>query len=613
MLSVLLSILVSVVLLPEMVEVPAGSFWMGAEGVTAAYNKDESPIHRVTISSSFRMSAFEITNAQYEQFDPSHRAMRGRYGFSSEDDEAVVFVSWEDACAYCSWLSAETGKNYRLPTEAEWEYACGGSSFKKELSKNNVQGAEEKRIFAPVSLASLRILPNALGLYDMLGNVEEWCLDWYGPYPAEEQKDPAGMKDGIFKVTRGGSHTTSPGYLRSSNRAALPPADRSFAVGFRVVEAENPAPASYQTMQATVKRLSQKRAKWKESKEAFFLEPIPFVRNAGAGVTMYRHNHEPAVCWCPNGDLLAIWFSTDSEFSREMTVLSSRLAKGKNEWSAPEEFFKIPDRNMTGLSLYYDESQGAIIHLSGYDILGWWRNEAVVMRKSFDNGATWTKPEIVMPDHEPGHQLVAGMSKMSDGALIQICDAGPGGEDGSALHISRDGGKTWNRSTSDICGIHAGCVSLKDGRLLAFGRTKGVPDASGILMMPASVSSDYGETWSVTASCFPPIRGGQRLVLMRLREGPILLVSFDNSGSPWRGMFASLSYDEGETWTKGKLLTDGIERCLDGGAWTGTFLMDASHAEPKGYLAATQTPDGTIHLISSKNHYRFNLKWLEKQ
>ena len=613
MLSVLLSILLSSALLPEMVEVPAGSFWMGAEGVTAAYNKDESPIHRVTISSSFRMSAFEITNAQYEQFDPSHRALRGRYGFSSEDDEAVVFVSWEDACAYCSWLSAETGKSYRLPTEAEWEYACRGSSFKKDLSKNNVQGAEEKRIFAPVSLASLRILPNAWGLYDMLGNVEEWCLDWYGPYPAEEQTDPAGMKDGLFRVTRGGSHTTSPGYLRSSNRAALPPADRSFAVGFRVVEAGNPPSSSYRSVKAETRRLPRRKAKWKESKEAFFLEPIPFVKEAAKGVTMFRHNHEPALCWCPNGDLLAIWFSTDNEFSREMTILSSRLAKGKKEWSAPEEFFKIPDRNMTGLSLYYDESQGAIIHLSGYDILGWWRNEAVVMRKSFDNGSSWTKPVVVMPDHEPGHQLVAGMSLMSDGTLIQVCDAGPGGEDGSALHLSRDGGRTWKRSASDICGIHAGCVALKDGRFLAFGRTKGVPDAGGTLKMPMSVSSDEGETWTVTPSCFPPIRGGQRLVLMRLREGPILLVSFDNTGSPWRGMFASLSYDEGETWTEGKLLTDGIERCLDGGAWTGTFTMDASHAEPKGYLAATQTPDGTIHLISSKNHYRFNLKWLEKQ
>ena len=112
---------------------------------------------------------------------------------------------------------------------------------------------------------------------------------------------------------------------------------------------------------------------------------------------------------------------------------------------------------------------------------------------------------------------------------------------------------------------------------------------------------------------------------MRLREGPILLVSFDNEpplvpGGPKkaavapprpRGMFASLSYDEGATWTSPKVLTDGSGVALEGGAWTGRFVLDAYHSEPKGYLAATQTPDGIIHLISSKNHYRFNLRWLE--
>ena len=132
--------------------------------------------------------------------------------------------------------------------------------------------------------------------------------------------------------------------------------------------------------------------------------------------------------------------------------------------------------------------------------------------------------------------------------------------------------------------------------------------------MPVSYSTDLGNTWTYRASVFPPIGTGQRLVLMRLREGPILLVSFDNSspdgdGAP-AGMFASLSYDEGKNWTAPKLITDGSGEVLEGGAWTGGFTMDASHAEPKGYLAATQTPDGIIHLLSSRLHYRFNLSWL---
>jgi len=78
-------------------------------------------------------------------------------------------------------------------------------------------------------------------------------------------------------------------------------------------------------------------------------------------------------------------------------------------------------------------------------------------------------------------------------------------------------------------------------------------------------------------------------------------------------MFAALSTDEGETWPVQRLVSDGPEHRLEGGAWTGEFVMDATHAEPRGYLAATQTPDGVIHLISSRMHYRFNLDWLQQR
>ena len=77
-------------------------------------------------------------------------------------------------------------------------------------------------------------------------------------------------------------------------------------------------------------------------------------------------------------------------------------------------------------------------------------------------------------------------------------------------------------------------------------------------------------------------------------------------------MYAAVSYDEGKTWPVRRLITDGQERFLDGGAWTGNFVMDACHAEPRGYLAGTQTPDNTIHILSSRLHYRFNLAWLEE-
>ena len=147
--------------------------------------------------------------------------------------------------------------------------------------------------------------------------------------------------------------------------------------------------------------------------------------------------------------------------------------------------------------------------------------------------------------------------------------------------------------------------------------------------MPMSISDDWGKTWHYEASEFPPIDGGQRLVLHRLNEGPLLLISFtdhplrtpkadrgmlfpDKEGNSYRGygLYAALSYDEGKTWPVKKLITDGQERYLNGGAWTQFFQMDKTHAEPRGYMALTQSPDNRIHLVSSRIYYCFNLAWL---
>jgi formylglycine-generating enzyme len=100
--------------------VPAGEFTMGSR----AGDWDEEPRRRVTIAHSLLLAQTEVTNAQYETFDPAHARWRGRQGISAKDDEPVVFVGWHDAVAFCAWLSAREGKPYRLPTEAEWEYAC---------------------------------------------------------------------------------------------------------------------------------------------------------------------------------------------------------------------------------------------------------------------------------------------------------------------------------------------------------------------------------------------------------------------------------------------------------------------------------------------------------
>jgi formylglycine-generating enzyme len=296
---------------------------------------------------------------------------------------------------------------------------------------------------------------------------------------------------------------------------------------------------------------------------------------------------------------------------------------------------------MTGAALLNDR-KGTLFHFNGMEAAGGWENLALVMRTSKDNGATWTT-RIIDPEHHRGNQVISGASFTKEGFIIQPCDAVHGGHGGSYLHVSEDGGTIWRPTLEPMCdpvfakgasggviaGIHAGVVQLTNGSLMAFGRGDDIDEK-----MPVSISKDMGLTWTYGASEMPPINGGQRLVLMRLQEGPLLCVTFTDSSAkrndpkwPWVdgitvrdasgkertvfGMFAAVSLDEGKSWPHKRLITTGgPARQLDGGAWTRGFTMDETHAEPKGYLAATQSPDGVIHLVSSALHYRFNLAWL---
>jgi formylglycine-generating enzyme required for sulfatase activity len=625
----------------KLVRIEPGSFMMGNDGPLAEEvstgrrhmargDFDERPVHKVTISRPFHMAAFEVTNAQYEQFDPAHRELRGKMGFSNSDDEAAVFVSWQEAAAFCEWLARREDLPYRLPTEAEWEYACRagttgafhtGEVWPAEHRNNPGASWYPDRRRDPfskvVQLHVGRTPPNPWGLYDMHGNVEEWCLDWYGPYEPSEQTDPAGRIEGDFKITRGGSHSSEIYHLRSANRAAALPEDRSWVIGFRVAIGEIPrAPrlprVGPRTWQVDVKQdRPADLAQGPEAEEPFFKGPRAYVKipDSANGPLFPWHNHDPAICQCPNGDLLAIWYSCVQEHTRELAVAASRLRYGQEEWDPADFFWGAPDRNNHAPALLCDGE--TIYHFNGISAAATWGNLALLMRTSRDNGVTWSKARLINPEHGVGNQPTESAFQTKEGWIVLPCDI----HDYTTLYVSPDGGRTWQMPGGWIRGIHAGVVQLRDGRLLALGRHNEIDGR-----MPMSISQDMGHTWKYSASEFPPISGGQRLVLKRLREGPIFLAAFapamtitDASGRKRdvSGLYAALSFDDGQTWPVRRLISDdGPGRTLNTTDQR-RFVMSFSTAEPAGYLACCQAANGVIHLISSRLHYQFNLAWLK--
>jgi formylglycine-generating enzyme required for sulfatase activity len=257
----------------EFVMIPAGSFMMGSEisafemarrhGGKEQWYEAEHPQHRVRITKPFYMQTCEITVGQWRLFiestgyktevetrggavrwtgqewkkDPGY--FWDNPGFQQAGSHPVTCVSWNDAQAFITWLNSKGGKEYRLPTEAEWEYACrAGSSgtffFGDDTAKLDAYGwfwdnADNRT--HPVGAKR----PNNWGLYDMHGNVWEWCQDWYGPYSTGQKIDPPGPPMGSDRVTRGGSYGNEPFAARSSSRMAVDPIVGSVLLGFRLV------------------------------------------------------------------------------------------------------------------------------------------------------------------------------------------------------------------------------------------------------------------------------------------------------------------------------------------------------------------------------------------
>ena len=213
----------------EMVLIPAGKFKMGSPA-SEKNRFDVETQHEVTITKPFYMGKYEVTQEQWE-------AVMGNNPSETKGAKLpVTDVSWEDCQEFIKKLNAKTDGGYRLPTESEWEYACRAGtttaySFGDKITPKDANYYDSK-IGKPVAVGSYK--PNAFGLYDMHGNVNEWCEDWYGDYPKGAVTDPKGPAKGEYRVLRGGSFFFIESPARSSARLVITLSNRDYYLGFRL-------------------------------------------------------------------------------------------------------------------------------------------------------------------------------------------------------------------------------------------------------------------------------------------------------------------------------------------------------------------------------------------
>ena len=273
----------------KLVRIPAGEFEMGSPASEPGHVENEGPVHRVRITRAFELGVHEVTNGQFRAFaeaeayeTEAQRDVEGGFGIDFEravvvrdrhtewrhpgfpgflpgPDHPVLLVSWSDAEAFCKWLSKKEGRTYRLPTEAEWEYAARGGTNTPwwtgvepkglAVAGNTADGSLRLKVpraqwaagwddgfpfLAPVGSFGA----NPFGLHDVHGNVWEWCLDWYGAdfYAKSPRDDPQGPATGTFRTIRGGGWWNDSAQNRSAQRIYFEPTFRYCLLsGFRVV------------------------------------------------------------------------------------------------------------------------------------------------------------------------------------------------------------------------------------------------------------------------------------------------------------------------------------------------------------------------------------------
>lgn len=215
---------------PEMISISGGVFLMGSESGA----DDEKPIHEVFVS-SFQIARYPITNREFAQFAADQISHDSNF---NHRDQPVTSINWFDAIAYCEWLSKQTGKSYRLPTEAEWEFAATAGDPKNIYPWGTRDWNQRPELHSrfqngPECVGSFE--PNPFGIHDMGMNVHEWCSDWYDQnYSHSPHENPKGPSNGERRASRGGSWRHQIKITRCAARSSIPPIMRYADYGFRV-------------------------------------------------------------------------------------------------------------------------------------------------------------------------------------------------------------------------------------------------------------------------------------------------------------------------------------------------------------------------------------------
>ena len=219
---------------PEMIFVEGGTFLMGCFDDECHHDGREEPAHLITLN-NFKIGKYEVTQKEWKSIMNDNPSIN-----SHNENFPVEMVSWNDVEQYIRKLNEFTGKNYRLPTEAEWEYAARGGNKSKGYKYSGSNDIDEVAWNGKQGEGSLSYLvggkaPNELGIYDMSGNVLEWCKDWFGFYTDILQINPLGPSTGTNRIARGGSYYGDIVRCRVTYRFYLPPDAQHRNVGFRLV------------------------------------------------------------------------------------------------------------------------------------------------------------------------------------------------------------------------------------------------------------------------------------------------------------------------------------------------------------------------------------------